>query len=342
MKLALASSLLALPAGSSSVSSVTRKLQDNDVTITNDYTNQDSVSEIQWNPTCDCQPMPPQKSSYQVVRLWNIVDTSMTDQDVIKEFNTGFAPVVTNMPGFQRYMASSTGNSTTVFFLNQFDTQEEARAAQEAAKEFVAKGTLNGKITPNLFTQGKGYFAAPLDTCIKYPTQDDYLARRQDYLSVRFHKFVDPASVNTTALFSGTQSFYEEFIKGDEGLVTYYNAEGGDYDVAWNMYKTEEQAIQSNQQSVNWTMPDDYPATDRVGSAAGIIAFDYTCSAGNRPAAPTPTPAPHGPDWVSAEVTPVPDDESTTTGPPSAAFSTSFSVASAVSAAVFIMFWQTL
>jgi len=37
--------------------------------------------------------MPPQKSSYQVVRLWNIVDTSMTDQDVIKEFNTGFAPV---------------------------------------------------------------------------------------------------------------------------------------------------------------------------------------------------------------------------------------------------------
>ena len=63
---------------------------------------------------CECQPIgPPNSTSYIVTRLWNINQSSnFTDQDVIAEFDDGFAPVVTHMPGFQRYTASTTGECT--------------------------------------------------------------------------------------------------------------------------------------------------------------------------------------------------------------------------------------
>ena len=338
MKLALASSLLALPAANhlaaASTAPVSREMQ-SDVTITNDYTNQDSIVITQTNPTptCDCQPLPPKNSSYQVTRLWNIVDPSWTDQDVINEFNDGFAPKVTHLPGFQRYMASSTGNSTTVFFLNQFDTQEEAHAAQEAAKEFVAKGMLNGKITPNIFTEAQGFFSEPSDTCITSSSKGDYLG-------VRFYEFVDPASVNSTELYSAITRYYGEHLKDAEGLVTYYTAMQNGSDITWDIFKTQEQSIKSNQAAANDPL-DDFPAKNRVGSATGIIAFDYTCAAGNMPAAPSPPPqAPIPGVNVSATVTPVPggDDDSV----PSAAFCTSFSVASTLAAAIAMMFWKAI
>ena len=61
--------------------------------------------------TCgDCQP----SDGYLVTRLWNIMPGT-TAQEVIDEFNSGFAPVVTKMDGFYRYTAALTGNSTTVF-----------------------------------------------------------------------------------------------------------------------------------------------------------------------------------------------------------------------------------
>jgi hypothetical protein len=151
--------------------------------------------------TCDCQPFPPDQSSYQSTRLWSIVDPSLSDQDVIKEFNDGFAPVVTYMPGFQRYMASSTGNSSTVFFLNQFHTQEEGHVAQEAAKEFVVQnGVLNGRIMPNIFTEAEGFFAAPRHTCINSSSKGNYL-------NARFFNFVDPGPVNNIKLHSIAESF---------------------------------------------------------------------------------------------------------------------------------------
>ena len=333
MKLALATSLLALPSANHlAAASVARKMEGDDVTIT-DNTNENDI--VVRNPTCDCQPMPPKDPSYQVTRLWNIVDpSSMTDQDVIDEFNSGFAPFVTNMPGFQRYMASSTGNTSTVFFLNQFYTQEEAHAAQEAAKEFVAKGALNGKITPNIFTGAQGFFAEPSDTCIDSSSTGDYLG-------VRFYEFADPASVNSTELFSAITRYYGEHLKDAEGFVTYYKAVHTGGDIAWNIFKTEEQAIESNEAAANDPL-DDFPDMDRVGSAAGIIKFDYTCAAGNKPAAPTPPPSPCVPSAVNACVEEVPNDDSNPTGPPSAAFSTSFSVASAVAAAVFMMFWKAI
>lgn len=326
MKLALASSLLvALPAATFAA----------DVTITNDSSNQDSIVATQTNPTCDCQPFAPTNSSYQVTRLWNIVDPSiMTDQDVINEFNKGFAPVVTNMPGFQRYTASSTGDNTTVFFLNQFDTQEEAHKAQEAAKEFVANGMLNGKITPNIFTELPVLFGEAADACMTSSSEGYYLA-------ARFYNWIDAANLNTTLVYSIAHEFYETALKDVEGFVTYYDAaeQGVDTSCAWDIFQTEENAKQSNIAASKLVLPDNWAV--RAAAVAGIIAFDYTCAAGNMPAAPTPSPVPCVPSATNACVEQVPEID-TSTDQPSAAFGIGVSGASAAAAAIFMMLWKAI
>ena len=59
-------------------------------------TNTNASLFINASSTCgDCQP----STGYLVTRLWNIMPGT-TDQEVIDEFNKGFAPVVTKMDGF--------------------------------------------------------------------------------------------------------------------------------------------------------------------------------------------------------------------------------------------------
>ena len=101
--------------------------------------------------TCECLPVPPQSPSYLAARLWKIVDQSVTPQDVASDWQTGFAPTVTKMEGFQRYTQALTGNTSTFFAMNLFATKEESLAAQEAAREYLKTSSLNGKIEPNLF-----------------------------------------------------------------------------------------------------------------------------------------------------------------------------------------------
>ncbi len=141
--------------------------------------------------TCDCQPLGPPNESYLVTRLWNIAPSSnFTPIDVINEFDNGFAPLVTSMPGFQRYTASYTGNESTVFFMNSFDTAVHARYAQVAARDFVSNGTLNGVITPNIFTEDRvlvGFVDTNDDECITQSSKGQYLNTRviqhaEDYI----------------------------------------------------------------------------------------------------------------------------------------------------------------
>jgi hypothetical protein len=93
---------------------------------------------------------------YLVTRLWTIVDPNTTyDMDIINEFNIGFAPIVTSMPGFVRYLAAQNGNTSTVSFENLFDSKENADAAQQAAKDFVLTNDIlkDGAIIPYYLTQ---------------------------------------------------------------------------------------------------------------------------------------------------------------------------------------------
>jgi hypothetical protein len=65
----------------------------------------------------------------------------------------GFGPQIIQMEGFRRYTAAKTGNASTVFVMSVFDTMEHSIVAQEAGKQFVDTGNLNGILSPNRFSQ---------------------------------------------------------------------------------------------------------------------------------------------------------------------------------------------
>jgi len=87
-------------------------------------------------------------------------------------------------------------------------------------------------------------------------------------------------------------------------------------------------AIQNKEMPNNFSLPDWAPPAKRIGDAAGIIAFDYTCAAGNRPAAPTPAS--------------IPSSDTSSTAAAKVPFTSVVSGASAVTAAIFMMLWKTV
>ena len=235
--------------------------------------------------SCQCQPLgPPSSQSYIVTRLWDIVQPeSWTDQAVIDEFNSGFAPLVTGLEGFQRYTAATTGNSSTVFFMNAFDSAEHAVAAQTAAKDFVENGALNGAISPNQFTEDEVIYGFPEEgtACITEPSVGQFL-------STRLFRWKDPASVTTEQLVAAGGSFNSK-VKDLDGYVTYVGTVSLDKDVTfvYNIYDSEESASAANSMgsanAANNTA--EVPPNDLVVSTEGSIKFDYLCAAGNAPSA---------------------------------------------------------
>lgn len=222
---------------------------------------------------CTCQPT----EGYLVTRLWTIVDANMTDQDVIDEFNDGFAPVVTLMEGFQRYTAAKTGNASTVFFMNAFDTEEHAHEAQEAAKSFVEDGRLNGAITPNQFTE---------DVLVSYFNAEDCVTTDSTglYMSTRLYNL--PASMTLDAM-AGSTSTVAVDMQAIDGFVSFASTLSTPNHIRaffFNIYKTLEGAVASNNAGTsnvkndpNNNVPD---GVVLVEETAGQIAFDYICAIG--------------------------------------------------------------
>ena len=242
-------------------------------------------------PTCKCQPLgPPGAPSFLVTRLWNIVDAGWTDQDVIDEFDAGFAPTVTALPGFQRYTAATTGDDRTVFFMNAFDSKDRAAAAQEAAKEFVSAGRLNGAIEPNHFTQEAVIVGFSSEDCPKESMEGMHL-------STRAYFYHDPASVNLTALVQSYTDFQEQVMSNIEGWKAYVgstSAPEGKDDFAYNIFSSEEAAKESNELAAvenDETKDFGFPPADLIAKTEGVIAFDYLCAAGNAPTSPPSSPS---------------------------------------------------
>ena len=230
-------------------------------------------------PTCNCQPLgPPDAPSFLVTRLWNIANSSWTDQDVIDEFDAGFAPMVTALPGFQRYTAAFTGDPSTVFFMNAFDDPEKAHVAQEAAKEFVDQGKLNGVIVPNHFTEDAVIAGFSSKDC---PRE----SRVGMHLSTRAYYLVDPTDEPE---FHSYSDFHQQVLSQIDGFQTYVGShaapEGKDA-FAFNIFDTKEAADESNKLATTASANQDfgYPASELVVATDGLIAFDYTCAAGNAP-----------------------------------------------------------
>lgn len=223
--------------------------------------------------TCDCQPT----KGYLVTRLWDIVG-NLTDQDVIDEFNNGFAPLVTHMVGFQRYMAATTGNSSTVFFMNQFDTAEHAKAAQEGAKDFVKNGILDGAIAPNQFTQDELVFHFDLRDCVTSDSTGSFMSARLYNLS---DENTTPESMYQTGL-----SMYNQTLRNIDGFVSYSGALSSPaYEqlFVYNIWETQENADEATAAVRAYAAANPNPNPNiRVVFTSGFIQFDYLCAAGKR------------------------------------------------------------
>ena len=221
--------------------------------------------------TCgDCQPT----SGYLVTRLWNIMPGT-TAQEVIDEFNSDFAPVVTRMDGFYRYTAALTGNSTTVFFMNIFDTEDHAHDAQEAAKVFVDEGSLNGKIYPNSFTEDTILAQYTSPECVTSSAVDEYLATRKNQHAALTLYGGGMASLTDANNFFLTIPGYRLFlasVANDNSSSFFLNI----YETAAAAQQANDAILQQNAEQ-NYTMGQIAPVTD------GEIKFDYLCAAGNAP-----------------------------------------------------------
>lgn len=199
-----------------------------------------------------------------------------TDQDVIDEFNKGFAPVVTKMDGFYRYTAALTGNTSTVFFMNIFDTEDNAHGAQEAAKSFVEEGSLNGKIYPNTFTEDTligTFYSSP--ECVTASSVGEYLATRQnEYSNLNLYEG-GMASLVDANTFMETFPGYRLFlasVANDNSTSMFMNI----YETAEGAKQANDAILQQNAEQNN-TMGVIDPVTN------GQIKFDYLCAAGNVP-----------------------------------------------------------
>lgn len=227
----------------------------------------------------ECMPIgAPYDDSYLVTRLWSIIGDNITDLEIISEFERGFAPIVTSLPGFIQYSAAqNANNASTVYFQNVFSTQEQAHEAQMLAVDFVAKSTLlNGTIEPYYFSEGTVAFDVASVTCVNTSTANKYLSTRL-YKVLKSNIGLTPENLqkDTAALASRYQN--------KPGFLHYVGAiiqdeEDGDSLFFSNTFDNEESSKLANDfgtSAANSTQSGD---SSLLVSTEGKIIFDYICT----------------------------------------------------------------
>ena len=239
------------------------------------------IGDLRCGQTCECQPLGPPGAvdSYLGTYLWTIVSTDeWSEQDVLDEFQQGLAPIVTALPGFQRYTAATTGNTTTVFFMTAFATAEQTTAAHAAVDLFVdTNQELKAAIQPWHFTQDHVVTGFPAGaSCITAGSVGKFLA-------TRLYEWTTPKNLTDDLIVSGTH--FNEEIKDLDGYITYVgtlSVPDYRYTFVYNMYETEAVSIQANTmgQTNAHTNTVEVPPNTLLVSTQGEIQFDYLCAAG--------------------------------------------------------------
>lgn len=230
--------------------------------------------------TCDCKDL---SQSFVVTRLWNIIDPDWTDQMVIDEFDRGFAPEVTHLEGFQEYVSAFTNVTDTVFFMNVFESQELAKAAQEGAKLFVQRGVLNGKITPNQFTENELSFFKSSEDCVT----ETYAEK---FIGTHIFTLTDAAITGGLALDEVVNQVEEEFaddVIAMDGFLEYGGSivTGTDLVFFFLVFDSLDGVSMANDNMLAFVSNSTLDSMiEPVAITAGAVDFDYTCAAGNIPA----------------------------------------------------------
>ena len=228
--------------------------------------------------TCDCKSV---GDSFIVTRLWDINREEWTDQGVIDEFERGFAPLVTNLPGFEEYVSARTLDESTVFFFNIFSTREEtAHAAQEGAKEFVRTGALKGAITPNQFTESDMSFHFTSEPC----TTKSIKSR---YLSTRLWELTPNSNFTIQGVADEFEEGYAPIVTSADGFLEYGGAPvpGTNNIFFYNVFESDVGAASANAGAALFVKLGRLNGNiQKVVFTEGLIGFDYTCA--------LPVPAP--------------------------------------------------
>src|SRR5210317_1255245 len=221
--------------------------------------------------TCGtCQPT----DGYLATQYWNIISKNWTDLDVIAEFETGFGPQITQMDGFRRFTAAKTGNASTVFVMSVFDTMEHSIVAQDAAKQFVDMGNLNGILSPNRFSQDDIVAYYNIKDCVSTSSVGLYLATRLNTHSTP----VLFSPENQTADYMDANEMFANI----SGYHSFLVSVGINQSFYFNEYDTEEGALDANAKIMILNAQENN-VMGRIYPTAGEIEFDYLCAAGNVP-----------------------------------------------------------
>lgn len=198
--------------------------------------------------------------------------------EIIREFERGFAPVVTSLPGFIQYSAAqNANNASTVYFQNVFSTQEQAHEAQMQAQKFVSKNALlNGTIEPYYFSEGTVAFDIASEACVNTSMANKYLSTRL-YKVLKSNIGLTPENMqkDTAALASRYQS--------KPGFLHYVGAiiqdeEDGDYLFFSNTYDNEESSKVANNLGTSAANSTQSGDSLLLVSTEGKIIFDYICT----------------------------------------------------------------
>eukprot|EP00797_Seminavis_robusta_P035894 Sro8_g006530.3 (262) ;mRNA; r:29405-30190 len=207
---------------------------------------------------------------------------------VIDEFDNGFAPEVTVLPGFQEYASAKTGDATTVFFMNIFETSEDAKAAQEGAKTFVQKGALNGAITPNQFTETVLNFwvqHADADECNTGSFVDQFMGTQLWTLT---EDAVLEGNWTIESVADELEMGFAPTIVNMDGFLEYGGASvtNTDFVFFYHVFETLEgvQQFRADAEAFVTDHPELNTVLDKIVFTEGVVGFDYTCVSGNLPA----------------------------------------------------------
>ena len=229
--------------------------------------------------TCGkCLPLPPASKSFQTIRIYNITDPNWTAEQAMEEAAKTTALTLAKMPGFQRYTAAATGNSQLVLFMNQFASEEEAQAAQDATSDPSSSTHVNnannGKLELFVSAVTEGYASFPEGKCFT----ESQVGKT---LTSGLYTYQDPASVDIAEQFTLEQDWYNELYSQTPGFIMNYvsaNVPAGSDKSVWKIMESEadEAAYQAlkAEKGYEWTGA----ANDKVISTIGTIGIDVLCS----------------------------------------------------------------
>jgi len=201
-------------------------------------------------------------NSYIGTRYWQInSDSNLTSVDVAAAFETGFAPQISSLSGFQEYLASIP-SPTTNFFFNVFNSSESANATQSAAQSFVPNNAaLSNQISPIVFGTGQYQFWIGNQSLCNRVSEAGF------YLSTRLWSILPGANMTVSEVINQFEIGFSKNISSQPGFREYagiqLSVNGTDHPFFYNIFETKQEANNANNLAANYV-------------ASGVLATQIT------------------------------------------------------------------